>query len=249
MSILAYHMVDDRFDWGVTKVTPRQFEKQIKTALEAGFRFFNLEDYFKENGPKKVAITFDDGYESVYQYAFPILKKYGVTATVFVIPGYCGQFNTWDVNIGGIRFKHLSWQQIKDLKSAGWEIGSHSFLHRDLSVLSTDQLFKDLLSAEKILKYHISDFSSVISYPFGNTNEKVIQVCKQLGFKNGVVMGRVSKNWDPCFSQTRLGVYLLDTEFTFLNKLNHHNWLFHNMQKVMDFCSDGSVIVKKRSWY
>ncbi len=82
---------------------------------------------------KKVAFTFDDAYQDVYLNAFPLLQKFGFTACIFVITGYVGKYNEWDYNWGRNRKKHLSWEQIKEMADAGFEFGSHTVNHPDLT--------------------------------------------------------------------------------------------------------------------
>ena len=244
-------MVDTRFDFGVTRVTPKQFEKQVRIALEHGFAVQTLSDYMN-GGPhnkRRTAITFDDGYESVYTYAFPILRHYGLTATVFVNTGYCGKRNTWDVNLGGLTFPHLSWEQIRELDKAGWEIGSHTVNHMDLTCIPPKAARRELSESRRALKKQVTHVSPFVSYPFGNTNAGVIELCKQVGYSGGTVMGLGSEELEPDYAIPRIGVYLLDNKWTFTSKLYGRNMhLFYGIQGFLNKCSNGTVFVKKWSW-
>ena len=82
-------MVDPRFDWGITRVMPKQFRRQIEFALERGFTFQTISEYLshKNDHSKRIAITFDDGYKSVFTKAFPFLKENNIPATVFLTTG------------------------------------------------------------------------------------------------------------------------------------------------------------------
>ncbi len=251
VSILAYHMVDSRFDWGVTRVTPGQFRKQIEFALNNDFQFFILTEYINNPGTnqKRVAITFDDGYESVYKYAFPILEKYNIPATVFVNPNYMGKLNTWDVNIGGLKFRHMDWQQLQQLSDAGWEVGSHTMNHRDLTRLSDQTVEQELLESRDLLLEKIKNFNYILAYPFGNTNKIVIKICKSLGYKGGVLMGNGFKHLPEAFTIPRIGMYLLDNMFSFKQKLYLKNmWLYYKIQSILNICSNCTVLIKKNSW-
>jgi len=244
-------MVDFHFDWGVTRVTPNQFKKQMEFALKKGFRFQTITDYINnaDIGKNRVAMTFDDGYESVYEYAFPILEKYNIPATVFVSPNYMGKLNTWDVNIGGLKFRHLDWQQLKELSDAGWEVGSHTMNHRDLTRLSEQEVEKELRESRDLLIEKIKNFNYILSYPFGNTNKTVIKICKSLGYKGGVLMGKGFKGLPEAFTIPRIGMYLLDTMTTYKQKLYVKNmWFYYKMQSILNICSNCTVLVKKNSW-
>jgi peptidoglycan/xylan/chitin deacetylase (PgdA/CDA1 family) len=244
-------MVEPRFDWGATRVTPAQFRRQLYRALEIGCEFMTLSDYVagEAQRPMQVALTFDDGYESVHKYAFPILREHGIVATVFIIPGFIGQYNTWDVNIGWLRFPHLDWHQINDLVDAGWEIGSHGMFHRDLTRISSEEAEEEISLSRLLIERRTGAFNGIIAYPFGNVNHQVWKTVSQFGYAGGVVMGRTDTDIPGHFAIRRTGIYLFDTLNSFQQKVVAKNrWFYHIMQRIMDTCSDGAVIVKKRSW-
>ena len=250
MSILAYHSVDRRFDWGATRVTPRQFERQVAWAAGKGYSFVTVSEYLerkrRQPGEKIVALTFDDGFESVYRYAYPVLAKYGAKATVFIIAGYVGQWNTWDVNIGWIRFRHLTWGQIKELSQSGWEIGSHGLSHLDLTRLPVSRVLKEINAAKRLIEDRINVPAKAISYPFGNVNARVADMARGAGHDCGFVMGRSNKKIAAPLAVPRLGVYLFDSLLSFRQKTDGRIGLFYrSLQKFLDICSDGTVIVKQ----
>lgn len=248
MSILAYHMVDPRFDWGITRVTPKQFRRQIEFALKRGFSFQTISEYLSHENDrtKRIAITFDDGYKSVYDYAFPILKQFEIKATLFVIPGFVGQRNTWDVNIGWLKFDHLDWCEINKIHDAGWEIGSHSMSHRDMTRLGNRELDYELGASKLLLEKRINSGVRVISYPFGNANSNVCRASAEHGYQAGVVMGKKIRNVPEQFAVPRIGLYLLDSMKIFEQKIYLKNmWAYRTLQRVINLCSDGTVVVKQ----
>lgn len=244
-------MVDPRSRWSATRIPPRVFSSQIEYSLSLGFLFQTISDYLenRQEHTKRIAITFDDGYESVYEYAFPILKKFQCPATLFVNPAHIGQYNTWDVNLWGKRTKHLGWSQLEHLSNAGWEIGSHSFAHSDLTKIDEATLYNELELSKKILLNRLGRCSSIISYPFGNVNATVAQMCNATGYRFGLVMGTVRTFVPAQFSIPRTGIYLYDFKKLFSNKLQGKKKnLIRILQRIMDFCSDASVLVKHRYW-
>lgn len=237
--------------WGITRVTPQQFIRQITLLVEKEFDFLTVSDYLRDTKEqtRRVAITFDDGYESVFLHARPVLKNYNIPATVFVNPEFIGQFNGWDVNLGGQRFRHMNWRQIEALHKNGWEIGSHGMRHRDLTRLSNDKLERELAFSARLIKRRIGDCSSVLSYPFGNTDARVQRCATNLGFDFGLSMGMQPKDVSLQYAVQRSGVYLFDSLSSFRLKVyNKCHFYFGFVQRVLDKCSDLTVIVKQNKW-
>lgn len=247
MTVLAYHMVDSHFDWGITRVTPNQFAKQIRAAVEHGLEFCTARQYADFGQTQnRICITFDDGYESVYHYAFPVLRQFGIPATVFINPLYIGQRNTWDVNIGWLKFSHLNWDQVRALAQAGWEIGSHGLTHRDLTRLDDAELNRELSCSRSIIERRIGCPVRSISYPFGNADSRVCEMAAEAGYSAGFVMSRSSGTQ---MDIARTGIYLLDRRYTFLQKAQGNAAPFYRfLQAVLDYCSDGTVLVKQGLW-
>ena len=244
-------MVDSRFSWGVTRVPPRLFSKQINMLLEMEKNFLTISDYINQNPSDRrnsIAITFDDGYESVYLHAFPILQELGIKASVFINPGFVGQYNTWDANFGK-RSRHLNWRQIEELNKAGWEMGSHGMKHHDLTRLSLKQLDYELRQSQKIICRRIGSCSSVFSFPFGNYDEHVWSQCLQAGCTKAVTMGGKTFLSEENRITGRLGVYAFDSAAILKNKINSHKSAFVRWkQKLFDVCSNLTVFFKSKSW-
>ena len=211
MCILAYHMVDSQFFWGVTRVTPHLFSKQINLLLDVGIKFLNISEYLlldPQQRKQNIALTFDDGYESVYTQAFPILKAKGLTAGVFINPGFVGQYNTWDANFGK-RTRHMDWNQILALKEEGWEIGSHGLSHKDVTKLHPDHASRELQLSHDLIKKHVGECSRVFSFPFGSLNLQVLSICRYIGMS--VILPLLL--WEPIILKK---ISTLEQEFTCL---------------------------------
>ncbi len=245
MPILAYHHIDPHFDLAATRIPPARFERQIETALQLGCRFCGLDEYLAQPQPRTLTLTFDDGFASVYDHALPILRHYGITATVFVVAGYVGQYDDWDVNFGRIRFPHLTWKQIEELLKTGWQVESHAMFHNDLSKIGKWPCFRELLLSKSLIERRLNNRVKYISYPFGNTDACVVQAAVKAGYSGGLVMSRIGNNLPSEFVVPRLGVYIFDTRRTFAHKiLAKHENFYKFMQRGIDVCSDGTVLVK-----
>lgn len=192
VAILCYHRFGNHCDSALC-VPEEIFERQMKYLKDNGYHVITPERLlafldFKQPLPKKsVMITVDDGYSSFYDVAYPILKKYGFTATLFVY-----------TNFVGVSQKALSWEQLRELKQAGFTIGSHTIAHSDLSKQGdneTDQEYKERLRREvmdskKIIDTKLGQDTIFFAYPFGRANQSAMVATHQAGYKLAVTVRR-----------------------------------------------------------
>ena len=185
--ILIYHKVEARKEVGINVVSPEKFRQHITVLRELGYRSVTFWDLLTAPAlpPKPVIITFDDAYESVYHYAFPVLREFGFTAVVFVIAGFIGRWNSWDANLGGIRFRHMNEDQLREIARAGWEIGSHGVSHRALTFLGREQLEEEICQSRRILQIISENPVLTVAYPFAMHNPHVRAAAKKAGFTFG----------------------------------------------------------------
>jgi len=141
--IFTYHSISSNFHVGLNSVHPNRFRKHIEFIA-------NLNNSTVENNHIKIA--FDDGYESVYTNAFPIMEEYGLKGIVFPITGYIGKNNNWDVTFGINQAMHLNIDQILSLSDNGWEIGSHGHLHKSFKWLKIDEIKKDVEISKRFIE-------------------------------------------------------------------------------------------------
>jgi hypothetical protein len=126
--VLVYHQIAEKSTNRMT-VSRESFEAQMRLLKEQGYRVVTLDQLlefleFRGQLPEKaVAITIDDGWRSMYDIAFPILKKYGYPATLFVYT---------KLVTGGA--KALSWDQIREMAAQGLDVQCHTLTHRNLAI-------------------------------------------------------------------------------------------------------------------
>lgn len=219
--ILTYHKIDARREWGLTCVRPHRFREQMVFLKETGFHPVNFFQLQKNRLPKKpVIITFDDGYDSVYRHALPVLQELQFTAVVFVITGFIGGWNRWDANLGGIRFRHLDEPQIGALSGAGMEIGSHGITHRALTSLSAAEIETELSLSRKFLSGITGQAARSVAYPFGMQNAVVCRMARQAGYVYGCInlWGKLSAG--SALALRRIPVYRTDSLSAFRRKLS-----------------------------
>lgn len=255
--ILTFHKVDKRFEWGVTRVTPSRFKKILSFLKTEGYVSVSISDLFNSGvdlPEKPIILNFDDSYESIYTNAFSYMQSFDATSTIFIITGYAGKFNLWDVNLGWIRFKHLSWSQIRELCDYGFECGSHTVNHPDLTRINEKDMYRELAYSKKKIEDTIGKQVKYISFPFGRYNQKVIDVCKEVGYERGCGFqsnqNHKPENWENSFVLKRKAYYLFDGEFSLKAKLGRKPFdLFEDLKlRIINSCSYGTFLIKSMSY-
>jgi peptidoglycan/xylan/chitin deacetylase (PgdA/CDA1 family) len=125
--------------------------------------------------PKQsVVLTFDDGYQSLYTEVFPILQKYGFSATVFLVAGFCSKDNRWPGQPSIVpRMRLLTWEQIDEMARFGVEFGSHTFHHPRLDHLPASALYDEIVLPKIVLENHLGRPVTVFAYPYGRYTDWV----------------------------------------------------------------------------
>ena len=163
--VLLFHRISKGFPKSLSQVGIKQFENFCKEIKKSG---------------KDVCIAFDDGHQSVFDLAFPILKKYNFTAMVFVITGkeISDFYNTKNM---------MNAENIKEMSDNGFEIGSHTVGHLDLTLLDETDLRNELLNSKTYLEDITRKTISALSFPYGSWNEKVVKIAEECGYKKFIV--------------------------------------------------------------
>ena len=213
---LVYHKIDPRFEYSITRITPSRFARHLDRLVELGYTTVRLSDVVetvRQGNPmpdRAVALAFDDGFESVYKYALPLLQERGMAATVFPVVDYIGREDGWDVNIGGRQFRHLTWEQLGRLWDTGFEIGSHTLNHPDLTRLSPQQIRYELETSRCRLQDKLGVPADVLSCPFGKYSPLVGRLSADAGY-SGVVIVR-----KPQASRVDAGIVALAGECVYM---------------------------------
>ena len=193
--ILAYHQVSSLPE--IYSVDAAEFDQQMQYLSEQGYTPISLAELFAagSNGeklpPRPVIITFDDGYEDNYLTALPIMEKYNMKATIFVIAGQVGQP------------EYMTWQQLKAAQARGIEIGSHTFSHVALSDLPPTEQLNELVRSKQMLEAKLGQPVNFLAYPYGQYTNDTIAALKQAGY-TGACSGQ------PGLGSVRGDVYQLN---------------------------------------
>jgi len=249
--IIVYHKIDPRFEWGITRSTPRQFERQMAWLHESGYQSISFQRLFANSfdpEQKYFIITFDDAYQSVIRHAFPVLQKYGFAATIFPITDFIGKKNKWDLNLGWRTFTHLDWGHLRQLAAAGWEIGSHTATHPDLTRSNSQKISAELAGSRRVLEDQIGKPVEMLAYPFGRYNSEVIHLAAAAGYRGGCTLqfGFASSLEQP-YLFPRVGIYLCDPLVAFKAKIcaTVLTPFERSLQYLISFCARGTIIAQR----
>lgn len=213
LPILTFHSID--VSGSVISVSPADFTAHINTLALEGWQSCAVSQVlrWRQAGdlPRRtVAITFDDGYRSVYEAALPVLRDHGFTATVFVTAGRCGSDNRWLGQPAQIpTWPMLSWDEVRALSREGWEIGAHGITHRPLTSVDSDEAMQEIKASRQILSERAGSDVLSFAYPYGAHDEAVRALVRQVYHGAcGTRMDYVRANSDP-FSLPRIDAYYL----------------------------------------
>lgn len=199
--IMYHHISEDPAALNAYVISPSELEEDIKLLKDTGFCFVLPKDvyaYASGGAPlpeKPVLITFDDGFESVLKYAFPLCEKYGLRFTAAVIGSQTDLFSGTDDH--NILYSYLTWSEIKELNDSGFvEIANHTYgLHSDKKRKGIKrikgesleayekEISSDILKLQDKLKEKAGVFPEVFVYPYGFICEESFAIIKKLGFK------------------------------------------------------------------
>ena len=212
--VLCYHRIGGVLELGVTRVAQSVFGRQMATLARAGWRTLTLDEFASRRQRGVVApcheflLTFDDGYASLADQAYPIVAEAGFTATTFLVTDHIGRLNTWDVQYTRRRLPHLDWSAIERWQARGFDFASHSASHARLTWLDDARLTDQLGRSRETLRRRLGATSGrAIAYPFGARDARVERLAHAAGYDLG--FGGVRGNGSP-LSLARVPVYSWD---------------------------------------
>ena len=200
--IFCYHRLVDKIRYPGTEITPAAFEAQMKELKDRGITVISLQDLLawkrgeKNIPPRSAVITFDDGWKSQYEVAWPIMKKYGYPFTMFIYTeGVRGG------SLGG--GEAITWEQLADMRDNGVDIEGHSATHQDLREGHTITLISggkrtrtkvtgpqyeqwmqnEVVGSKQLLEQRLGIKVNCFAVPFGNYNEHVKEIARNSGYE------------------------------------------------------------------
>jgi peptidoglycan/xylan/chitin deacetylase (PgdA/CDA1 family) len=192
--VLLYHRVvpqlPQRDPFG-NCVTTTTFESHLRWLARRGYRAITVSELTRaallNRGQRglRVAITFDDGYEDNLLYAAPLLRRYGFSATVFVVTNTIGSVNSFDAGRGVDPTPMLTAEQVLALAESGIEIGSHGCTHPpSLPDLSDAELLFELQRSKEIVEAIVNRPVRSFSYPHSRVDVRVQAAVEAAGYES-----------------------------------------------------------------
>lgn len=175
--ILMYHSIAEDPSY-LHSVSPMAFEEQMRV-LATKYNVISLDqlvDCFNGKGAlpdNPVVVTFDDGWANNYTMAYPILKKYNLPATVFVVPDWVAPCDGSQVGRRSLTEsrpdgkRHMTWDQIREISQNGISIGAHTISHRSLATLTIEEARYELLESKARLEQQLGQPVKFFAYPYG----------------------------------------------------------------------------------
>lgn len=194
--VLMYHSIE--YEKGNELRVPKEtFEKHMQWLHEKGFYTLTMKEYYKaittgKQVPKKsILITFDDGYKDNYTNGLPIMKRYKMKGTIFVITSTIDKSKPF-----------ITSEEIKEFYNNNFDIESHTVNHRELNLMTYEEQLKELKESKETLDKLLNKETIAICYPVGRYNEDTLRACKEAGYK-------VAFTTAPGFSNVDQGLYKL----------------------------------------
>ncbi len=169
----------------IFSVSAEQFTAQLDWLQDKGHHFVSMDQvvaYLKEGTQlpdKPVFLSFDDGCESVYSQALPLLSKRNVPATVFVTT----DADTWIFNSGEYHERRMTEAEIKACHEGGIRVHSHAVSHRGLNEMSRDDALHEMVESKRLLSEWISDDVRFFSIPLNFYNRTTLKLCQEAGYE------------------------------------------------------------------
>jgi peptidoglycan/xylan/chitin deacetylase (PgdA/CDA1 family) len=212
--VLSYHAVSEGWPAPLS-VRTEELERQLRLLVSRGYRGCTFSAAVLGPRPERaLAVTFDDGYRSVLDVAFPVLERLGLPGTVFVPTDFVSGDGpmVWpgiDHWVGGPHERELlplSWPELRRLAECGWEIGSHTCSHPHLTSLGDAGLARELAESRGRIEQELGRPCRSLAYPYGDHDTRVLAATAAAGYQAACTVPRRLVEPSP-LAWPRVGVY------------------------------------------
>ena len=218
-AIITFHSIDKT--GSVLSYPPKSFANLLEALGKSGIPVVDLDELLAPDTEKGLTITFDDGIQTVFTTALPILRDYDVPAHLFLTTAVAGKDNQWPGQaVTAPDFNMLSWEQIGQLHDAGVNIESHTHSHPDLRTLSQYETEQECEQADGLIETRVGRRPQYFAYPYGYKNAGICDymsnrykgaVTTELGMLHGDEDAAKLPRLDSYYLQSRWMQRNLDT--------------------------------------
>lgn len=233
LPILCYHQISNPTEAERNpryRVPANLFAAHMGYLYGAGYRCLSLREAFAAprtggaNRRKTVVLTFDDGYQDFYDQAYPILRQYEFSATIFLVVDSIGKNSGWENCLGN---PLMGWEAIDDLSRRGIEFGSHSMTHPFLTRIPLEAARVELIRSKQILEDRLGTTVCSFAYPYGDQSRPIERLVEEAEYRYAcsTIHGNVHA-WRELFSLKRV----LINAFTSLPRFRRRLSRFYDLR-------------------
>lgn len=230
--LLYHHIAEENPEGNEYIISPDNFYKHMLFLKNNGYECITLDDYYnyrqgiKALPEKPVIITFDDGYYSNYEYAYPILKGLNMKAVVFIATAFAEDDSQAE-------FAHFNWEQAQEMQDSDIiDIQSHSHSHKNLLHLSEAEVLQELELSKKLIEVNLDKECNYFAYPNGAYNFEIQSMAEEAGYLMQFTT-RMGRNTDaqPLSELKRITILNSTTSEEFAEVLLPFKLEFNNIEK------------------
>jgi glycosyltransferase involved in cell wall biosynthesis/peptidoglycan/xylan/chitin deacetylase (PgdA/CDA1 family) len=221
--ILMYHALAPRGEPASRYVLPaRRFARQLRWLRLRGYAVLGLDEYVRHRlehtlpPPRSVVITLDDAYADNAELAQPLLRRHGLTATIFAVSRRMGELNLWSPGAEVQGRQLMTWEEATELLRDGIEFGAHTRTHASLPGLTPEELADEIAGSRADLEERLGRIRH-FAYPYGRLDDDAVRAVEAAGFASacGIEEGRNSPG-TPAFALRRVEVHGTDSLLRFV---------------------------------
>ena len=205
---------------------PKRFEKHMHFLSRGSYNVVSFSEICRymrgqqELLERSIAVTLDDGFGDNYESAWPILKTYGIPATIFLTAGMIGKTNEWMAKDQETQKQMLRWDQVRAMAETGISFGAHTVTHPVIPELPAQEAAFEIEQSKRIIEEKLGVSSPYFAYPYGLFEQQTCDLVKNAGYSLACsTRSGFNHRRTDTFALRRIEVYGTDSVWQLRNKL------------------------------